>query len=324
MTVIAIESSAHTLGVGICDNGKILANSKQMCKISKGIIPGKTSDFHSKNITKVIKNALAQAEITKDTIDAVGYTKGPGIGPCLRVGQLAARDLANELNVPLFPVNHAIAHVEITKHLFKCEDPLVLYVSGGNSQILALDKQPYLHYRVYGETFDIGIGNMLDNFAREAKMKPAWGSTVDKIASGGKYIEMPYSVKGMDFTFAGLLTHATEMLNKHNLSDVSYSLQQTSFAMLCESVERALLLTERKALVLSGGVAQSLKLQEMLQKMLAPHNAKLFVAPNEFNADNGAMISLVAEKMFKAGLRFKMETCDIDQRYRIDKVRIAW
>jgi len=232
--------------------------------------------------------------------------------------------VAERCGVPLYDVNHAVAHIEITKQLFKLVDPLVLYVSGGNSQILAIENEPYRHYHVYGETFDIGVGNMLDSFARSAGLNPAWGSSVAKVAIGGEYIDMPYTVKGMDFTFTGLLTNAIKTLKTSGINDVAYSLQETAFAMLCEAAERALLLTNKREFILCGGVAQSVRLRQMLKIMAESHRVKFCVAENEFNADNGAMIALVAERMLDHGIRPRMNRCTINQKYRIDSVELSW
>lgn len=324
MAVMGVESSAHTLGVGIVEDGKILANEKCMYKISdRGIIPSKVADFHAGNVRKTISAALKRAKLDFEDIEAVGYTKGPGIGSCLQVGQIAAKSISERFHIPLFPVNHAVAHIEITKHLFGLRDPLALYVSGGNSQILAAVAEPYKHYHIYGETFDIGVGNMLDKFAREAKLNPAWGSTVAKAAVGGSYITMPYTVKGMDFTFTGLLTNAMELLDGNKVRDVAYSLQETAFAMLCEATERALLLIGKGELALCGGVAQSDRLQGMMKTIAKSHKVKFSVAPNEFNADNGAMIAVVAERMLDANLKVPESECIVNQKYRIDKSTVV-
>lgn len=324
MAVLGIESSAHTLGVGIVDNGKVLANERNMYHITdKGIIPSKVADFHAGNVRKTILGALKASGLGLDQIEAIGYTKGPGIGACLQIGQIAALSLSERYKLPLLPVNHAVAHIEITKGFFGLRDPLALYVSGGNSQILGAVNAPYRHYHIYGETFDIGIGNMLDTFAREAKLNPAWGSTIATVSQGGRYIQMPYTVKGMDFTFTGLITNALGLLSKNSLKDVSYSLQETAFSMLCEATERALFLTRKRELVLCGGVAQSERLKEMLKIISKSHNLRFGVAQNEFNADNGAMIAVVAEKMFNSGMKFSVSECTVKQRYRIDKTVIV-
>lgn len=324
MPIIGIESSAHTLGIGIVDNGKPLANIRNMYKISdKGIVPSKVADFHAGNIRSTLDQALATAGLKMDDIEAIGYTKGPGIGACLEIGNVAAKSLSYRYGIPLLPINHAVAHIEITRVLSKMKDPLALYVSGGNSQILGLQEEPYKHYHIYGETFDIGVGNMLDSFARQAKLNPAWGSTVAKTAQGGKYIQMPYTVKGMDFTFSGLMTNAISMLQTSSINDICYSIQETAFSMLCEATERARFLTRKKELVLCGGVAQSQRLSSMLKDVAKAHGIKFGVAPNEFNADNGAMIAMVAERNFKSGIRAKDSECTVLQKYRIDRALVV-
>lgn len=323
--ILGIESSAHTLGAGIVEEGKVLANYKRMYDIRKsGMIPSKVANFHAENVYDVISGALDEAGVGLSEIDAIGYTKGPGIGPCLYVGYLSARYLSESLNLPLYPVNHAIAHIEITKSLGKLTDPLALYVSGGNSQVLGIIKDRFKHYHIYGETFDIGVGNMLDNFARAADLVPAWGSTVAKVAENGNYIDMPYNVKGMDFTFTGLLTYAVKLIGKESVEDIAFSIQETAFSMLTEATERALMLTKKSELVLSGGVAQSKRLKEMLSEMSRVHGIKFYDADNSFNADNGAMIALVAEKMHKAHYRVSKDEFGVNQRYKIDKVPIKW
>ncbi len=325
MAVLGIESSAHTFGAGITEKGKILANEVLMFPIAgKGMIPAKVADFHSKNVARAINAAIRKAKVTASDIDGIGYTKGPGLGPCLGIGYLAARTLSGIYRVPLLPVNHGVAHIEIARHANRFRDPLALYVSGGNSQIVGLEEKPFRHYHIYGETLDIGVGNMIDSFARAAKMNPAWGSTVAKAAESGSYIQMPYTVKGMDFTFTGLLTNAISQLKWQSVGDVAFSLQETAFSMLCEATERALMLTNKRELLVCGGVAQSKRLREMLHAVCMAHGIKFGYAPNEYNADNGAMIALVAEKMLGAGQRRHSIKQGASQRYRIDSVEIAW
>ena len=248
---------------------------------------------------------------------------GPGLGPCLEVAQLSARTVAKRLGVRIVPVNHCAAHAEIARHYGKLADPIMLYVSGGNSQILALERKPYLHYSVVGETFDIGVGNMLDSFARRLRLRPAWGSSIEKHARGGKYIELPYTVKGMDFSFTGLATKATEMIGRAKISDLCFSIQETAFAALCEATERAMLLKNKKEIGICGGVAQNKKLKDMLREMGKEHGAVLGFAPDEFNADNGGMVAYLAERMLKEGIYCKITDCLIRQKYRVDAARLG-
>ncbi len=323
MLTLGIESSAHTFGVGIVDKGRVIANEKSMYKIgTTGMIPKKVAEFHVQNSNSVVERALSKAGIKITDIEGIGYTKGPGIGNCLQVGQVVAKTIAQRLNVPIVPVNHAMGHIEIGRLQNGLKDPIVLYVSGGNSQILKMAKGKARHYRVLGETFDIGIGNMLDNFARSIKLDPAWGSTVEKTAVGGRYLPMPYTVKGMDFSFTGLLTHSIKQVGKHSKEDLCYSVQEVSFSMLCEAVERAMLLTNSRELCVCGGVAQNARLKEMLGLVAKDHKAKIGYAANEFNADNGAMIAFVAERMIMGGFKARLSECNIEQRYRADRATV--
>ncbi|MDE1825141.1 MAG: tRNA (adenosine(37)-N6)-threonylcarbamoyltransferase complex transferase subunit TsaD [Candidatus Micrarchaeota archaeon] len=323
MLVLGIESSAHTFGVGIVRNGKILANPKAMFKIeNKGLIPAEVAETHAVNAAGVVSDALELAGIKMREIQGVGYTRGPGLGPCLQVGELTAKTIAKRLGVAIAQVNHAMAHVEITKKFAKMQDPLVLYVSGGNSQILKKNEK-FLHYSVLGETFDIGVGNMLDSFAREIGLNPAWGSTVARLAEGGRYVKLPYKVKGMDFSFTGIATSAAKMKERESVEDLCFSVQETAFSMLCEATERAMLLTRSRELCVCGGVAQSNRLRQMLGLLAKEHKVRFGYAPDQFNADNGAMIAFVAEKMLKRGMESKLSECGIEQRYRIEDAVIA-
>ncbi len=323
MLTLGIESSAHTLGVGIVDDGKVLANIKAMYKIgTKGMIPRQVAEHHVQNVHRVISQAFEAAQVKPSELEGIGYTKGPGIGSCLQVGQVAAKTIAQRLGLPIAPVNHGIGHIEIARVNAGMSNPLVLYVSGGNSQILKLTDDPHPHYKVMGETFDIGIGNMLDTFARGAGLDPAWGSTVEKTATGGRYIDMPYTVKGMDFSFTGILTHALKASKSTGLQDVCFSLQETAFSMLCEATERALLLSNSDELCICGGVAQNSRLKQMLEAIASEHGAKMGFTENQYNADNGAMIAFVAERSLKAGAASPLEKCNIEQRYRLDSARV--
>jgi glycoprotease/Kae1 family metallohydrolase len=320
MLVLGIESSAHTFGVGIAKDGKIIANEKSMYDVgTTGMIPKKVAEFHISNSNNIIRKALKTAGLSIRDIEGIGYTKGPGIGNCLQVGQIIAKTLAVRLGIPMADVNHGLGHIEIARLMSRLEDPVVLYVSGGNSQILKATGKKYRHYTILGETFDIGVGNMLDSFARSLKLVPSWGSTVEKTAIGGRYVDMPYTVKGMDFSFTGLLTHSIKQINKHTKQDICYSIQETAFSMLCEATERALLLTNSDEICVCGGVAQNTRLKEMLSKIALSHHSKFGFSENQFNADNGAMIAFVAERMLSNGYKIKIKDCRIEQRYRVDR-----
>ena len=173
------------------------------------------------------------------------------MGPCLRVGAVVARSLSSFL-VPTSPVNHAIGHIELGKLLTGARDPLVLLVSGGHTMLLSfLDKQ----WRVFGETLDITLGQLLDQFGRSLGFASPCGKNIEELAStSSNYVSLPYSVKGNDVSFSGLLS-ATKSVSQKSKIDACFSLQETAFAMISETVERALSFTSKKELMIVGGVA---------------------------------------------------------------------
>ncbi|MCK4319736.1 tRNA (adenosine(37)-N6)-threonylcarbamoyltransferase complex transferase subunit TsaD [Candidatus Micrarchaeota archaeon] len=296
MIVLGIESTAHTIGMGISSNKNIIANENHMYKPKKeGLIPRKMADHHAEWFPLLFKRIMKNRNM--EDVDAIAFSQGPGIGSPLSIGYFAARYLAIRYKKQVIGVNHPYAHLKIGEQSTGLRNPLVLYLSGGNSQILFEGKNGL---QVVGETLDIGIGNLFDSFAREIKMKYAHGSALAELAEEGKYIKLPYNVKGMNFVFGGLLTKSIDMVKKgKRKQDVAFSLMETSFSMVCEALERALYLTKRKSILLCGGVAQNKRLQEMVSVMAEEAGVKFGVGPDEYNKDNGAMIAYTGELLYK-------------------------
>ncbi len=323
MICLGIEGTAQKLGVGIVtDDGEILANISKHQEIREGIHPRDAAIHHAEHIKNLILKAIETAKIDFNDIDVIAFSQGPGLGPCLRVVAVAARTLSLKLNKPIVGVNHCIAHVEIGRLRTKAEDPVTLYVSGGNTQVIAYtDKR----YRVFGETLDIAVGNMIDQFARDSGLGNPGGPIVEKLAmKGKKYIPMPYSIKGMDVSFSGLLTHALKLLNKYPIEDICFSLQETAFSMLVEVTERAVAQLNKEEVLLVGGVGVNKRLQSMLKKMCIERGCKFYVPENEFLGDNGAMIAWLGILMYKSGVRHKLEDTYIKQKFRTDEVEVTW
>lgn len=181
-------------------------------------------------------------------------------------------------------------------------------------------------YRVFGETLDIGIGNFIDKFARYAGMGFPGGPEIEKIAKNGKYIELPYSIKGMDVSFSGMQTKLQQLYDGGaKIEDLSFSLQETAFAMLVEAAERAMAHIGKKELVLGGGVGCNACLQEMCRIMCWERGAKFFCPPKELLIDNGAMIAYLGEIMFNNGDYIEnVEDAEVKPRERTDDVEIKW
>jgi len=251
--ILGIECTAHTFGVGIVDKGKILANVRDMYKPLKGgIIPMESAKHHRDVAQIVYEDALNKAEISEKEIHSIAISNAPGLAPCLLSGMEFAKTKARKLKVPLIPVNHCIAHLEIGQDV-GAKDPVLLYASGANTQIIAFASGKY---RVFGETLDSGIGNFIDTFARHCGIAFPGGPEIEALALNGKYLELPYSIKGMDVSFSGMLTKMKQLYDKgYKIEDLSFSLQETAFAMLVEAAERALAHTGKTELVLGGGVA---------------------------------------------------------------------
>ena len=325
--ILGIESTAHTFGVGIVKDGKIITNIKDSYTTeSGGIIPTESAKHHEKIKEEVYEKALQEAKIKEKDIDAIAFSQGPGLSPCLLVGLRFAKELALRLKVPIVPVNHCIAHLEIGR-LTNSEDPVLLYCSGANTQIIAYAAGKY---RIFGETLDLGIGNFIDTFARYAGIGFPGGPKISELASkSDNYLELPYSIKGMDISLSGILTKLRQMLasGKYKLEDLSYSLQETVFAMLVEAAERTLAHTGKSELLLGGGVACNKRLQEMCRIMCEERKARFFVPENSLLVDNGAMIAYLGEIMFKSGIKVEgkeIDKLDIKPRERTDMVEIKY
>ena len=322
MICLGIESTAHTFGIGIVDEkGNILANVKDTYIPPKGwgIDPSKAKEHHIKVADKLIEKALKEAKIGKPDLIAVAI--GPGLPPCLLVGLNKAKELAKKWDVPLVGVNHAIAHLEIGKLFAHFEDPVMLYVSGGNTQVIAFKNGKY---RVFGETEDIGIGNLFDSFGRLVGLEFPAGPKIEALAKKGKkYIELPYSVKGMNVSFAGIYTKLKSIIKENKLEDVCFSLQETTFAMLVEVAERAMAHTQKEELILTGGVSANKRLQEMCRIMCEERGAKFSAPPLSLAGDNGAMIAwngiLAKEEATK-----DYDKIDINPKWRADEVKVSW
>ena len=325
--ILGIESTAHTFGIGIVHKGKVLANVKDSYTTEKGgIIPLDAAKHHERVSEEVYKKALDAAKIKEENIEALAFSQGPGLSPCLLAGIKFTKKLAEKLGKPVVPVNHCVAHLEIGR-ITGASDPVLLYASGANTQIIAYASGKY---RIFGETLDIGVGNFIDTFARHAGIGFPGGPKIAELASKSQnYIELPYSIKGMDVAFSGTLTKLKQMLDtgKFKLEDLCFSLQETAFPMLIEAAERALAHTGKSELLLGGGVGCNKRLQEMCKIMCEERGAKFFVPENPLLVDNAAMIAFLGEMMYKKGIKIENEDLkklDIMPKQRTDEVDVKW
>ncbi|XP_045143804.1 probable tRNA N6-adenosine threonylcarbamoyltransferase isoform X3 [Echinops telfairi] len=308
--VLGFEGSANKIGVGVVRDGTVLANPRRtyVTPPGTGFQPGDTARHHRAVILDLLEEALTEAGLTSQDIDCVAFTKGPGMGAPLASVAVVARTVAQLWNKPLVAVNHCIGHIEMGRLITGATSPTVLYVSGGNTQVIAYSEH---RYRIFGETIDIAVGNCLDRFARVLKISndPSPGYNIEQMAKRGKkLVELPYTVKGMDVSFSGILSF----------------IEETVFAMLVEITERAMAHCGSQEALIVGGVGCNIRLQEMMETMCQERGARLFATDERFCIDNGAMIAQAGWEMFQAGHRTPLSDSGITQRYRTDEVEVTW
>jgi glycoprotease/Kae1 family metallohydrolase len=342
--VLGIECTAHTFGIGLIDidTRNILFNKKNVYSDEHaGMDPRKLSEFHINNFESILieaKNYLASINKSFSDLFLISFSQGPGQGNSLKVAGLVAKTLALKHNIKIVGVNHIRSHLEIGKMHTGFEDPLFLNITGVNSQVVAsreIDieekkvQRSSSDYVVYGETEDIGLGNLLDSVARIFDLGFPGGPVIEKIAlTGGRLMEIPYTIKGMNVSFAGTISNVKqkkEMFEKNKpitlvsgteiiykdynifLADLCYSLQETVFAMIQEIAERGLAYTNKKELVLVGGVAANKRFVEMTKAMCSLREVKYDALPLPLCMDNGIMIAW-AGYVKKLENRIKEET----------------
>ncbi|MGC8812082.1 MAG: KEOPS complex N(6)-L-threonylcarbamoyladenine synthase Kae1 [Candidatus Aenigmatarchaeota archaeon] len=323
---LGIESTAHTFAIGIVDEeGNILADVREIYKPTKGwgIIPHEAALHHKKIKEEVCRSALEKANLKFKDIDIIAYSCGPGLFPCLKIGAEVASTLSKKIHKPLIKIHHAIGHIEIGRLLTKAKDPVILLLSGGHNMILAYVEG---RYRVFGEVLDITCGNLFDTIARKMGLEMPGGPKIEQLAKLGKnYVELPIAIKGMDVSFSGIQTAAINLLkNGVPKEDIAYSLQETCFAALVETTERAMAHTGKQECLVTGGVAANRRLREMISLMCEERGAKAFFVPPEYSGDNAVMIAWVGLLVYKHCKPLPKIKDRIKPKWRIDEVEITW
>ena len=313
--ILGIEGTAWNLSAALFGEDLIALYSSPYLPPHGGIHPREAAQHHASAMKEVIEKVLVRPE----EIAGIAFSRGPGLGPCLRTVATAARALAIALDVPLIGVNHCIAHIEIGRWATGCDDPIVLYASGANTQVLGYLRS---RYRIFGETLDIGIGNALDKFARSRGLSHPGGPAIERLAAAGTPIPLPYTVKGMDLAFSGLVSAAKD--SPAELENVCAGLQETAFAMCVEVTERALAHAGKEEVLLVGGVGANRRLQEMLTLMCEDRGATCYVPENRYLGDNGAMIAYTGRIMLNAGDTIPIDQSPVIPGYRSDDVEVTW
>ncbi|CCE91717.1 tRNA N6-adenosine threonylcarbamoyltransferase TDEL_0D01330 [Torulaspora delbrueckii] len=366
---LGLEGSANKLGVGVLKHpllpqhedgdlsfnchAEILANVRDtyITPPGEGFLPRDTARHHKNWCIRLIKQALKEASIVNPSldIDVICFTKGPGMGAPLHSVAIAARTCSLLWEVPLIGVNHCVGHIEMGREITKAVNPVVLYVSGGNTQVIAYSEK---RYRIFGETLDIAIGNCLDRFARTLRIPnaPSPGYNIEQLAkrcaNKETLLELPYTVKGMDLSMSGILAYIDSLAkdlfrgNKKNktlfdpktgeqkvtVEDLCYSLQENLFAMLVEITERAMAHVNSNQVLIVGGVGCNVRLQEMMQMMCEDRaNGQVHATDERFCIDNGVMIAQAGLLQYRMGDVVKdLKETVVTQKFRTDEVYVAW
>ncbi len=330
MAFLGIEGTAHTLGVGIVeadgDRCRILSNQRDMLMPEEGgIHPREAAHHHSESGPALLQAALDEAGIEPGELEGVSFSQGPGLGPCLRVAATMARALSLRHDLPLVGVNHCVAHLEIATAMTDATDPVMLYASGANTQVIAHVRG---RYRVFGETLDVGIGNGLDKFARENGLPFPGGPKIEQAAAKvgpEAYHPLPYTVKGMDMSFSGLAIAAQRLIDAGTpFEEVCYSVQETAFAALVEVTERAMAHTQKREVVLGGGVACNQRLQDMARTMAEARGGAFFCPPRPVLVDNGAMIAWMGHLKHRSEGGAAIADTGVMPYQRTDHVEVTW
>ncbi|MCJ1354352.1 MAG: putative tRNA threonylcarbamoyladenosine biosynthesis protein kae1 [Icmadophila ericetorum] len=364
MIALGLEGSANKLGVGVILHptkggpAQILSNIRHtfVSPPGEGFLPKDTAKHHRSWFTRLVKQALKEAGITISDISCICYTKGPGMGAPLQSVAIAARMLSLLWGKELVGVNHCVGRksriystilrlnvvedIEMGREITSAQNPVVLYVSGGNTQVIAYASQ---RYRIFGEALDIAVGNCLDRFARTLNIPndPAPGYNIEQMAKKGRHLlDLPYAVKGMDCSFSGIL--ASVDILAHRLEkdpdgskdtitgevitreDLCFSLQETVYAMLVEITERAMAHVGSSQVLIVGGVGSNERLQEMMGIMARDRGGSVFATDERFCIDNGIMIAHAGLLAYRTGFVTPLEESTCTQRFRTDEVFIEW
>ncbi len=315
--VLGIESSCDDTSAAICINGKIYSNviaNQVVHQHYGGVVPELASRVHQQNIVPAVHQAISIAKIHKNDIDAVAFTRGPGLLGSLLVGTCFAKAFALALNLPLIEVNHMQAH--ILAHFIDHDKPefpfLCLTVSGGHTQIVLV--KSHFHMEVIGQTLDDAVGEAFDKTAKILGLPYPGGPLVDKLAQTGNpnaYKFPEPKINGLDFSFSGLKTSIlyfvrdrlaadSQFLNNH-LADVCASVQARIVSILMNKLTLAARQQNIKQIAIAGGVSANSGLRLALQDAAIENNWKVFIPKFEYCTDNAAMIAIAGYFKFLKG-----------------------
>lgn len=326
-TILAIESSCDETSASVIRSGKVLNNvvaSQAVHQKYGGVVPELASRAHQKNIVYVVNEAMQQAGIKNKELNAIAFTRGPGLMGSLLVGVSFAKGMALALDLPMIEVNHMEAHV--LAHFIDEPRPefpfLCLTVSGGHTQIVLVKN--FLEMEVMGQTQDDAVGEAFDKAAKMMGLPYPGGPLIDKYAKLGNanaYKFSQTSMPNLDFSFSGIKTAFLYFLRdkkkedenfvEKNLNDICASLQKHLIGMLLQKLKLASQQTGIKQIAVAGGVAANSGLRNTLSELAKELNGKVFIPEFQYCTDNAAMIAMAAHYKFLAGKFCAMDVAPI-------------
>ena len=312
--ILGIESSCDETSASICIDGRIVSNVTATQAIHEqygGVIPEVASRIHQQNIIPVVDSAIKNAKISKNDINAVAFTRGPGLLGALLVGTSFAKSFALGLNIPLIEINHMQAHV--LAHFIDNPKPsfpfLCLTVSGGHTQIVLV--KDYFDMEVIGETTDDAAGEAFDKTAKMLGLPYPGGPLIDKHAKLGDVNRFKFTepqIPGFDFSFSGLKTQILYFVQKEskqnpafvseNINDICASVQNRIISILLNKLEAAALHLGIKDIAIAGGVSANSGLREALQTLANKHQWNTYIPAFEYCTDNAGMIAIAGYQKF--------------------------
>jgi N6-L-threonylcarbamoyladenine synthase len=331
--ILAIESSCDETSAAVIHDGKILANivaTQEVHKEYGGVVPELASRAHQQNIIPVVNQALQKANIQKEQLNAVAFTRGPGLMGALLVGTSFSKAIALSLSIPLIEINHMEAH--ILAHFIDDPKPefpfLCLTISGGHTQIVRVDSP--LEMYVIGKTIDDAVGEAFDKTAKILGIEYPGGPLIDKLSQTGDPLRFDFAQSnliGYNFSFSGIKTSILYFLQKEmaqnpnfiseNLADLCASIQRNLVEMLMKKFKQAAIDTGIKHLGIAGGVAANSLVRKELAKLAEKHNWHAYIPKFEYCTDNAAMIAMAAHYKYLAQ-NFSTQTISAEPRMKIN------
>ena len=329
--ILAIESSCDETAVAVIKDGKLLSNvvSTQIEVHRKygGVMPEIASRLHAENIGVVLKEAIEQANIKLEDVDAFAVTRGPGLIGALHVGLQCAKTLAMLYKKPLIPVHHLTGHIYANEFIEPLSFPLLaVVVSGGNSELVIMDGP--MQFRVIGQTRDDAIGECYDKVARVLGLPYPGGLPIDQLAKEGQHTyDLPVPLKGehtYDLSYSGLKTNVINLVHKLeqkgekvNVPDMCRSFQDVAIGLVIDRTIKAIEEFNVKQVILAGGVSANSYLRSEIQKEMTKRNIKYIIPPMWCCTDQAAMIAKVAEHLYEMKL-FAPLTVGVDPNWDIE------